>query len=114
MATIMITGGSGFLGTYGASKAAAEIVGLTYYSTNGIDFVALRNSAIYGHGMRYPMYIKPMVENSARGLPTRFAKGGDMRRDYSHVKDITQALKTPPAKARGVLSVRSTLPTCLS
>src|SRR5947208_13865865 len=80
------------LGSYGASKAAAEIVGLTYYSTNGVDFVALRNSAIYGYGMRYPMYIKPMIENSLRKLPTRFATGGDMRRDYTHVKDIAQAV----------------------
>jgi nucleoside-diphosphate-sugar epimerase len=80
------------LGPYGASKAAAEIVGLTYYSTNGVDFVALRNSAIYGYGMRYPMYIKPMIENSLRGQPTRFATGGDMRRDYTHVKDVTQAV----------------------
>jgi UDP-glucose 4-epimerase len=80
------------LGPYGASKAAAEIVGLTYYSTNGVDFIALRNSAIYGYGMRYPMYIKPMVENSVRGLPTRFETGGDMRRDYTHVKDIAQAV----------------------
>lgn len=80
------------LGPYGASKAAAEIVGLTYYSTSGIDFIALRNSAIYGFGMRYPMYIKPMVENSVRGLSTRFETGGDMRRDYTHVKDIAQAV----------------------
>ena len=80
------------LGAYGASKAAAEIAGLTYYSTNGVDFIALRNSAIYGYGMRYPMYIKPMVENSVHGLPTRFAIGGDMRRDYTHVKDIAQAV----------------------
>lgn len=80
------------LGPYGASKAAAEIVGLTYYSTNGVDFIALRNSAIYGYCMRYPMYIKPMIENSLRGLPTRFATGGDMRRDYTHVKDIAQAV----------------------
>jgi UDP-glucose 4-epimerase len=80
------------LGPYGASKAAAEIVGLTYYSTNGVDFVALRNSAIYGFGMRYPMYIKPMIENSLRKQPTRFASGGDMRRDYTHVKDIAQAV----------------------
>jgi len=80
------------LGPYGASKAAAEIAGLTYFSTNGVDFIALRNSAIYGHGMRYPMYIKPMVENSVRGLPIRFPTGGDMRRDYTHVKDITQAV----------------------
>ncbi|HYL43505.1 MAG TPA: NAD(P)-dependent oxidoreductase [Ktedonobacteraceae bacterium] len=80
------------LGPYGASKAAAEIVGLTYYSTNGVDFVALRNSAIYGYGMRYPMYIKPMIENSLRKQPTRFASGGDMRRDYTHVRDIAQAV----------------------
>jgi len=80
------------LGAYGASKAAAEIAGLTYYSTNGVDFIALRNSAIYGYGMRYPMYIKPMVENSVLGQPTRFATGGAMRRDYTHVKDIAQAV----------------------
>ena len=79
------------LGSYGASKAAAEIAGLTYYSSNSVDFIALRNSAIYGYGMRYPMYIKPMVENSVRKLPTRFTTGGDMRRDYTHVKDIAQA-----------------------
>ncbi|GAC1345709.1 MAG: hypothetical protein NVSMB27_08210 [Ktedonobacteraceae bacterium] len=42
--------------------------------------------------MRYPMYIKPMVENSVRKLPTRFATGGDMRRDYTHVKDVAQAV----------------------
>src|SRR6266849_3164388 len=89
------------LGFYGASKAAAEIAGLSYYSTNGVDFIALRNSAIYGYGMRYPMYIKPMVENSVRALPTRFATGGAMRRAYTHVKDIAQAvikaLDAPPA-----------------
>lgn len=79
------------LGSYGASKAAAEIAGLTYYSSNGVDFIALRNSAIYGYGMRYPMYIKPMVEDSVRKLPTRFTTGGNMRRDYTHVKDIAQA-----------------------
>ncbi|MBE3559414.1 MAG: NAD(P)-dependent oxidoreductase [Ktedonobacteraceae bacterium] len=80
------------LGAYGASKAAAEIAALSYYSTNGIDVIALRNSAIYGYGMRYPMYIKPMIENSLHGLPTRFATGGDMRRDYTHVKDVAQAV----------------------
>src|SRR5258706_11020222 len=100
------------LGPYGASKAAAEIVGLTYYSTNGVDFIALRNSAIYGHGMRYPMYIKPMVENSVRGLPTRFSTGGGMRRDYTHVKDVTQAvikaLDVPaPALTQRVFNVGS-------
>ena len=98
---ILVPSAGNPLGPYGASKAAAEIAGLTYYSTNAVDFIALRNSAIYGYGMRYPMYIKPMVENSVRKLPTRFATGGDMRRDYTHVKDIAQAvikaLDAPPS-----------------
>jgi nucleoside-diphosphate-sugar epimerase len=92
MHPILLPSAGNPLGPYGASKAAAEIVGLTYYSTNGVDFIALRNSAIYGYGMRYPMYIKPMIENSLRKQPTRFASGGDMRRDYTHVKDIAQAV----------------------
>lgn len=92
MHPILLPSAGNPLGPYGASKAAAEIVGLTYYSTNGVDFVALRNSAIYGYGMRYPMYIKPMIENSLRKQPTRFASGGDMRRDYTHVRDTAQAV----------------------
>src|SRR5947209_9674060 len=48
------------------------------------------------------MYIKPMVENSVRGLPTRFATGGRMKRDYTHVLDcaggIVTALQAPPWK----------------
>src|SRR5260221_6416498 len=87
MHPILLPSAGNPLGPYGASKAAAEIVGLTYYSTNGVDFVALRNSAIYGYGMRYPMYIQPMIEQSLRKKPTHFASGGgDMRRDYAHVK----------------------------
>ncbi len=89
---ILIPSAGNPLGAYGASKAAAEIVGLSYYSANGVDFIALRNSAIYGYGMRYPMYIKPMVENSVLGRPTRFESGGEMRRDYTHVKDVAQAV----------------------
>src|SRR5260370_14160020 len=92
MHPILLPSAGNPLGPYGASKAAAEIVGLTYYSTNGVDFVALRNSAIYGYGMRYPMYIKPMIANSLRKQPTHFASGADMRRDYNHVKDIAQAV----------------------
>lgn len=79
-------------GPYGASKAACEIFGLTYYTFNKVNFIALRFSAIYGYGMRYPMYIKPMVENSLRGLPVEFATGGDMPRDYTYVKDCAQSI----------------------
>jgi nucleoside-diphosphate-sugar epimerase len=57
------------------------------------------------------MYIKPMVENAVRGVPTRFATGGPMRRDYTHVLDccdaILLALNAPrlPAGEQRVLNV---------
>jgi nucleoside-diphosphate-sugar epimerase len=86
-------------GHYGTSKMAGEAIGLAYADFQDLDFVALRVTAIYGFGMRSPMYIKPMVENAVRGLPTRFATGGPMKRDYTHVCDccdaIVRALNAP-------------------
>ena len=79
-------------GHYGTSKMAGEAIGLAYASFQEVDFIALRVTVIYGFGMRSPMYIKPMVENAVRGLPTRFATGGPMKRDYTHVRDCCDAL----------------------
>jgi len=90
-------------GHYGTSKMAGEAIGLAYASFQNVDFLAIRITAIYGFGMRSPMYIKPMVENSVLGRPTRFATGGRMKRDYTHVLDcsdgIVAALQAPPWKA---------------
>jgi UDP-glucose 4-epimerase len=90
---------------------AGEAIGMAYASFQQVDFISLRVTAIYGFGMRSPMYIKPMVENAVRGLPTRFATGGPMKRDYTHVLDccdaIVLALNAPPLAqgAQRVLNV---------
>ncbi|MGA2056184.1 MAG: NAD(P)-dependent oxidoreductase [Bradyrhizobium sp.] len=90
-------------GHYGTSKMAGEAIGLAYARFQNLDFLAVRVTAIYGFGMRSPMYIKPMVENSVLGRPTRFKTGGRMKRDYTHVADcsdgIVTALLAPPWKA---------------
>lgn len=85
---------------YGTSKMAGEAIGLAYADFQGLDFVALRVTAIYGFGMRSPMYIKPMVENAVRGEPTRFDTGGPMRRDYTHVRDCADAIVAALAAPR--------------
>jgi nucleoside-diphosphate-sugar epimerase len=89
-------------GHYGTSKMAGEAIGLAYASFQNLDFLAIRVTAIYGFGMRSPMYIKPMVENAVLGKPTRFVTGGKMKRDYTHVLDcsdgIVTALLAPPWK----------------
>lgn len=79
-------------GPYSASKVASEAFGLSYASAFGFKFISLRPSGVYGFGMQYPMYVKPMVENSLRGLPTRFEMGRNFPRDYTHVVDVTQAV----------------------
>ena len=58
----------------------------------GCRFPRVRITAIYGFGMRSPMYIKPMVENAVLGQPTRFATGGPMKRDYTHVLDCSDGI----------------------
>lgn len=91
-------------GHYGASKMAAEAIGMTYAQLQDFDFLSLRVTALYGFGMRTPMYIKPMVENAVRGLPSSFATGGAMRRDYTHILDCsegTMAALEAPARAPG-------------
>jgi nucleoside-diphosphate-sugar epimerase len=79
-------------GPYSISKVAGEAFGLNYGDTFGIDFIALRPSAVYGFGMKYPMYIKPMIENSVRGIPTHFDHGREIPRDYTYVKDVAFAV----------------------
>jgi UDP-glucose 4-epimerase len=79
-------------GHYGTSKMAGEAIGMAYATFQEVDFLSLRITAIYGFGMRAPMYIKPMVENAVLGQPTRFATGGPMKRDYTHVFDCCDAI----------------------
>lgn len=77
---------------YGTSKMAAEAIGMCYAEFHGLDFLAVRVTAVYGFGMRSPLHIKPMVENAIQGKPTRFASGGSMRRDYTYVLDCVDAV----------------------
>lgn len=78
-------------GIYAAAKVAGEAFCWAYHQAFGLDFITLRPSAVYGFGMQWPIFIKPMVENSVRGLPTRFEKGREFPRDYTHASDVAQA-----------------------
>lgn len=75
---------------YGAGKIAAEALCWAYHQSYGLDFITIRPSAVYGFGMRYPIYVKPMVENAVNGVPTRFEQGREFPRDYTHVADVAQ------------------------
>ncbi len=91
-------------GPYSISKISSEAFGMSYGDTYGLDFVALRPSAVYGFGMQYPMYMKPMVENALKRMPTRFETGRDFPRDYTYVRDVAsaviKALDAPPGSLK--------------
>jgi len=79
--------------SYSCSKLSAEAFGLHYWSTYGVDFLALRFSALYGLGMNYPMYVKPMIENSVLGRDTFFESGKDLARDYTYINDAVHSIE---------------------
>lgn len=75
-------------GIYGASKAAGEAFCFAYLHAFGTEFRIIRPSAVYGFGMQWPMFVKPMVEGALAGEPVRFASGARFPRDYTHAEDI--------------------------
>jgi len=81
------------LSSYSSSKLAAEAFGLHYWAELGVPFMAIRCSGVYGFGMKYPMYIKTMLENALEKKPTVFETGGDASRDFVYVKDVAVAVK---------------------
>jgi UDP-glucose 4-epimerase len=81
------------LSSYSSSKLAAEAFGLHYWAELGVPFMAIRCSGVYGFGMKYPMYIKTMLENALEKKPTVFETGGDASRDFVYVKDVALAVK---------------------
>ncbi len=75
-------------GAYGASKVAGEAFCFAYRQSYGVDFAIIRPSAVYGLGMRHPIFVKPMIEGAVRAEPVRLANGGTFPRDYTYVGDI--------------------------
>jgi nucleoside-diphosphate-sugar epimerase len=75
-------------GFYGATKIAAEAFCFAYRNAFGVDFRTIRPSAVYGFGMQWPIYVKPMVEGAVRGEPVSFDSGRRFPRDYTHAADV--------------------------
>jgi nucleoside-diphosphate-sugar epimerase len=75
-------------GVYGASKIAGEAFCFAYNQAFGTDFRTIRPSAVYGFGMQWPIFVKPMVEGAVRGEVVTFDSGGPFPRDYTHASDV--------------------------
>ena len=43
--------------------------------------------------MQRGLYVKPFVEAAVAGRAARFPRGGEMKRDYSYVKDVAHCIR---------------------
>lgn len=73
---------------YGATKAAADRIAISYYRTYGLPVSVLRTSSVYGPGDLEKRVVKNFVENALTGKELEIHGGGNQRRDFSYVKDV--------------------------
>jgi UDP-glucose 4-epimerase len=82
--------------SYDATKLAAEHLGQVYRTVHGMEFAALRFSAIYGPGKQArhgKMSLRSrLVEDPFNGVPVRLPKGGDQIDDLIYVDDAAEGI----------------------
>lgn len=73
---------------YGATKRAAELLGLTYHQLHGVPFVSLRPFSVYGPRLRPDLAMTIFAKAISQGRPFPLFGDGTIRRDFTHVSDI--------------------------
>lgn len=80
------------LSPYGASKRAAELLGLTYHQLHGVPVVCLRPFSVYGPRIRPDLAMWIFAEAIVEGRGVPLFGDGSVRRDFTHVSDICDGL----------------------
>jgi dTDP-glucose 4,6-dehydratase len=77
---------------YAASKAAADLVALSYHRTHGLDVRVTRASNTYG-SHQFPEKLLPLfITNLLDGLPVPVYGDGTNRREWLHAADHCRAV----------------------
>jgi UDP-glucuronate 4-epimerase len=80
------------LSLYGASKKANEAMAHSYASLFGIAATGLRFFTVYGPWGRPDMAIWLFTEAILNGTPLKLFNNGRMRRDFTYIDDVTEAV----------------------
>jgi UDP-glucuronate 4-epimerase len=103
---------------YGASKRAGELFAAMYHHAHGLPVVCLRFFTVYGPWIRPDMALWTFTERIQRHEPItlhrRSADGTEVKRDFTHVRDIVQGVLAALDRNRGFdiinLSARDPVP----
>ncbi len=77
---------------YGATKRAAELLGLTYYDLHKVPAVSLRLFSVYGPRLRPDLALTIFTAAIEGGQNFPLFGDGSIRRDFTHVADICDGL----------------------
>ena len=77
---------------YGASKAAAEHLGLYYSAAGRLCFKSLRFAHVIGAGERKGYLINTLIDNAREKKPQVVFGSGAQKRQYVYVKDVAAAI----------------------
>lgn len=87
---------------YGATKAAADLLTMSYHRSYHLPACVIRTTTIYGPGDLEDRVVKQFVERALLGKPLELHGSGAQYRDFSYVKDVARGI------ALALLSPRST------
>lgn len=77
---------------YGATKRAAELLGLTYHQLHNVPVVCLRPFSVYGPRLRPDLALSIFADAIVHKKPFPLFGDGTIRRDYTYVSDICDGL----------------------
>jgi len=77
---------------YGATKAAADRIAISYYRTYQLPVSIVRTSSVYGPGDLENRVAKVFIEKALLGEEMQLQGGGTQRRDFSYVKDVARGV----------------------
>jgi len=80
------------LSPYGATKRAAELLGLTYHGLHGTPVVCIRPFSIYGPRLRPDLAMTIFTAAIRDGRPLPLFGDGSIRRDFTHIRDFCDGL----------------------
>jgi dTDP-glucose 4,6-dehydratase len=77
---------------YSATKAAADLLCLSYWNTYGLDLCITRSSNNYGPYQNAEKLIPKMITSAIHGKPLLIYGNGENIRDWLYVKDNTKGI----------------------
>ena len=77
---------------YGATKRAAELMGLTYHALHSVPVVCVRPFSVYGPGLRPDLALTIFTAAIEAGRELPLFGDGSVKRDFTHVSDICDGL----------------------